>query len=230
VTSVDPPADPDDPRADVDPEDDDPKDDLLRCLQAGRDALLWKLDGVSEYDVRRPMVPTGTNLLGLVKHLAGVEAGYFGETFGRPFPEPLPWSWDSADPNVDMWATAEESRQQIVGLYRRVIAHADATIAALPLEATGAVAHWPPERRTVTLHRIMIHVIAEIHRHAGHADIVRELVDGGAGLRSDAGSLPHGDSQWWSAHRERVEQAARARSGLHRPVIDTVPISPADPT
>jgi Protein of unknown function (DUF664) len=72
-----------------------------------------ELDGLSEYDVRRPMVPTGTNLLGLVKHVASVEAGYFGETFGRPFEEPLPWLDDGAEPNADMWATAEESREQM---------------------------------------------------------------------------------------------------------------------
>ena len=69
----------------------DPKADLHRYLQTARDALLWKLDGLSEYDVRRPMVPTGTNLLGIVKHVASVEAGYFGETFDRPFPERFPW-------------------------------------------------------------------------------------------------------------------------------------------
>ena len=59
-----------------------PKADLRRYLQDGRDALLWKLDGLSEYDIRRPLVPTGTNLLGLVKHVTWVELGYFGDTFG----------------------------------------------------------------------------------------------------------------------------------------------------
>jgi hypothetical protein len=53
----------------------DPKDDLHRYLKAGRDALLWKVDGLSEYDARRPMTPTGTNLLGLVKHVASVAVG-----------------------------------------------------------------------------------------------------------------------------------------------------------
>ena len=117
----------------------DPKADLRRYLQNGREALLWKLDGLSEYDVRRPMVPTGTNLLGIVKHVAGVEAGYFGDTFGRPFEEPLPWLDDDAEPNADMWATAEETREQIVGLYHRVWTHSDATIEALPLDAIGRV-------------------------------------------------------------------------------------------
>ena len=69
----------------------DPKDHLRHYLQIARDALLWKLDGLSEYDVRRPLTPTGTNLLGLVKHVASVEFGYFGDIFGRPSEEPLPW-------------------------------------------------------------------------------------------------------------------------------------------
>src|SRR5690242_21406454 len=105
-----------------------PKDDLQRYLQRGRDALLWKLEGLSEYDVRRPLVPTGTNLLGLVKHVASVESGYLGETFGRPFPEALPWLDDGAEANADMWARAEESQEDIVGLYRRVWEHSDATL------------------------------------------------------------------------------------------------------
>jgi len=98
----------------------DPKADLHRYLQMAREALVWKLDGLSEYDIRRPMVPTGTNLLGLVKHVASVEAGYLGDTFGRPSDESLPWLADDAEPNADMWATEEESREQIVDLYRRV--------------------------------------------------------------------------------------------------------------
>src|ERR1700677_4850664 len=106
----------------------DPKADLHRYLQTAREALLWKLEGLSGYDVRRPMVPTGTNLLGLVKHVASVELGYFGETFGRPSGEPLPWFEEDVEDNIDMWATPEESRLGIVDLYRRACTHADATI------------------------------------------------------------------------------------------------------
>src|SRR5919198_2476623 len=174
----------------------DMKADLHRYLRTAREALLWKLEGLSEYDVRRPMVPTGTNLLGLVKHVASVEAGYLGDTFGRPFPEPLPWLDDGAEPNADMWATAEETREQIVGLYHRVWAHSDATIEALPLDALGRVPWWPPERGEVTLHRILLHMIAETNRHAGHADIVRELIDGSVGLRPDNDNLAPGDRAW----------------------------------
>ena len=170
---------------------------------------MWKLDGLSEYDVRRPMVPTGTNLLGIVKHVASVEAGYFGETFGRPFPEPLPWLDDGAEPNADMWATAEESREQIVSLYRRVWAHSDATIEALPLDAIGQVPWWPPEHREVTLHWILVHMIAETDRHAGHADIVRELIDGAVGLRVGNDNMAPGDRAWWESYRRSLERVAK---------------------
>src|SRR5947209_4439790 len=190
----------------------EPKEDLQRYLQTAREALVWKLDALSDYDIRRPMTSTGTNLLGLIKHLASVELGYFGEVFDRPSHEPLPWLDHGAEPNADMWATSEEPREQIIDLYRRAWAHSDATIAALPLDATGTVPWWPAERRTVTLHRILIHVVAETNRHAGHADIVRELIDGSAGLRRDNDNLPPGDEAWWKNYRSRLEQAARDAS------------------
>jgi uncharacterized damage-inducible protein DinB len=185
-----------------------PKDLLQRYLQTGRDALLWKLDGLSEYDVRRPLVPTGTNLLGLIKHLAGIEAGYFGSTFGRPFEEPLPWMDGDAELNADMWATSDETRGWVVDLYRRVTAHSDATIDALTLDSAGRVPWWPDERSKVTLQQILVHVIAETHRHAGHADIVRELIDGAIGLRKGNENLPPGDREWWESYRARLEETA----------------------
>ncbi len=192
----------------------DPKAQLRHYLQQGREALLWKLEGVSEYDMRRPLVPTGTNLLGLVKHVASVEAGYLGDSFGRPFGEPFPWFAEDAEPNADMWATPDESPAQIVALYHRVWAHSDATIEALPLDAVGHVAWWRPENREVTLHRILVHMIAETDRHAGQADIVRELIDGSAGLRQGADNLPEADRQWWESYRNRLELVAREAAGL----------------
>ena len=190
----------------------EPKSDLHRYLRAAREALLWKLDGLSEYDIRRPLTPTGTNLLGLIKHVASCELAYFGDTFGRPSDEPLPWLADDAEPNADMWATADESREDIVGLYRRVWAHSDATIDALALDAIGRVPHWPDERSEVTLHRILVHMIAETHRHAGHADIVRELIDGVTGLREGNDNMPSGDPAWWENYRNRLEQVAQKAS------------------
>lgn len=188
----------------------DPKSDLHEYLRAARQAMLWKLDGLSGYDVRRPLTPTGTNLLGLVKHLAHVELGYFGATFGRPSGIPSPWTDPDADPHLDMAATADESREQIVDLYHRAWAHADATIDALPVDAPGTVAHWPAERNRVSLHRILVHVTTETHRHAGHADIVRELIDGAVGLRPDNINVPAAEQRWWEQRRATLEQLARS--------------------
>lgn len=115
----------------------DSKADLRIYLQDAREALLWKLEGSSEYGLRRPMTPTGTNLLGLVKHLTGAEAAYFGEAFDRPFTAPPLWVTGDAEPNSDLWATADETRDEIVGLYRSVWVHSDATIGSLPLDTTG---------------------------------------------------------------------------------------------
>ncbi|GAB3605631.1 DinB family protein [Conyzicola nivalis] len=189
--------------------DPDEKSVLLRYLQEGRDALLWKLEGLSEYDVRRPLVPTGTNLLGLVKHVASTEAGYLGDVFGRPFAEALPWLAEDAEPNADMWATPEESRDDIVALYKRVWKSSDNTVAALSLDAPGVVPWWREETRDVTLQQILVHMIAETHRHAGHADIVRELIDGAAGLRANNSNLPEAEREWWDGYRARLEAVAR---------------------
>ncbi|MBC9724388.1 DinB family protein [Streptomyces sp. TRM68367] len=188
------------------------KAELVRYLQDGRDALLWKLDGLSEYDVRRPMTPTGTNLLGLVKHLAGVELGYFGDAFGRPYfdKEPQPgWYGENGEPGADMWATPDESREEIVGLYRRAWEHANGTFEALPLDAIGHVPWWPEGRRAVTLNHVLARMIADTHRHAGHADILRELIDGSVGMLPGNTSLPPGDRAWWERYRDRLERAAR---------------------
>ncbi|WP_427888881.1 DinB family protein [Kribbella sp. GL6] len=184
------------------------KDLMHGYLRKAREAMVWKLDGLSEYDVRRPLTPTGTNLLGMIKHLSSVEAWYFGKTFERPFPEEMSWWDDDADPNADSWVTPEETREDIVGLYRRVWAHADATIDALALDAPGHVPWW--RTPDMTLHAILVHMIAETNRHAGHADILREQLDGAVGMSPNNSNLPEGDAAWWAAHRQRVEEAARA--------------------
>jgi hypothetical protein len=183
------------------------KEHLHDHLRWVREALVWKLDGLSEYDIRRPLTSTGTNLLGLVKHSAIAEARYFGEVFGRAFPEPLPrWDDEAAD-EAAFWATEHETRDDIVGLYRRVWEHSDATINALAIDAPGYVPWW---REEVQLFNIMVHVLSDVTRHAGHADILREQLDGAVGLlvQSEPG---HGhDSTFWEARRAQIEQAARA--------------------
>src|SRR5580658_1199506 len=179
----------------------DRKSELRHYLQMARDALLWKLEGLSEYDVRRPMTRTGTNLLGIVKHVASMECGYLGDVFGRPFPEKLPWFEEGSQPNDDMWATADERREDIVAFYKRACAHSDATLDALELDAPGRVPWWPPERADCTLNEIVARMIAETNRHGGQADIVRELIDGSVGYREDVSNLPEEDDAWWAAYR-----------------------------
>ncbi len=174
-------------------------------LRWAREAVLHKLDGLGEYDVRRPLTATGTNLLGLVKHLSMGESKYLGEVFGRPFPEPMPW-WDAdAAENVDHWATASESRSEVIERYQRVCEHADATINVLDLDSPGHVPWWP--RPHVRLINVMGHVLAETNRHAGHADILREQLDGVTG-DGDAGAQRH-DAVWWREYVATVEAAAR---------------------
>ncbi|WP_393058565.1 DinB family protein [Streptomyces sp. LN549] len=189
----------------------DYKKDLHVYLQDARDAFLWKLEELSEYDIRRPMTATGTNLLGLVKHVTGAEGFYFGDVFGRPVDAPELWIAGDAEPNADLWATADESRDEIVAQYKRVWAHSDATIGALDLDATGLLPGG--EGNELTLHRALVHMVAETQRHAGHADIVRELIDGTTGQRIGGENMAPGDSAWWGSHRGRVERAAREASG-----------------
>jgi hypothetical protein len=196
------------------------KEYLHRDLREVRETMLWKLEGLAEYDVRRPLTPTGTNLLGLIKHLTIWEAWYFGEAFGRPFPEPLPWRDDDTDDGklaalfdhtlqlADMWATEHESRAEIVEHYRRICAHSDATITALDIDAPGCVPWWP--RPDVKLFNILVHVLDETNRHAGHADILRELLDGAVGTQAGSADRHGRDETFWEIHRAKIERAARA--------------------
>jgi hypothetical protein len=178
--------------------------DDLRWL---REAMLAKLDGLREYDIRRPLTATGTNLLGLVKHLTVTEARYFGEIFGRPFPESLPrWDDEAADRD-SMWVREHETRAEIVDRYRRTWEHSDATINALPIDAPGHVPWWP--RPEVKLFSIMIHVLTETSRHAGHADILREQLDGTVGTDAQSASDEH-DAAYWDTRHAKIEKAARA--------------------
>ncbi|MFH8397400.1 DinB family protein [Streptomyces anulatus] len=170
------------------------KGNLYGRLRRDREVLLWKLDGLSEYDARRPLTGTGTNLLGLVKHVATVEARYFGEVFDRPSPEPLP-RWQDHD-GSDQWAAEGETRDQIVGFYRRTWEHSDATIDELPLDAPGQVPWWPEPYTDTNLFAVLVHVLGETVRHAGQADILREGLDGRTGLRAE--------------HEQRIDEEARA--------------------
>ncbi|MEV7551049.1 DinB family protein [Amycolatopsis sp. NPDC089917] len=175
--------------------DDFAKEYLHSDLREIREAMLRKLDGLPEYDIRRPLTSTGTNLLGLVKHLATWEARYFGEVFDRPFPEAIP------ERGADLWATEHESREEIIGFYQRVWEHSDATISALAVDSPGHVPWWP--RPHVKLFNVLVHILTETNRHAGHADILREHLDGTV-------EVPGKDAAFWEARRAEIDRAAKA--------------------
>jgi Protein of unknown function (DUF664) len=190
------------------------KEHLHDHLRWVREALVWKLDGLGEYDIRRPLTATGTNLLGLIKHLAVWEARYFGEVFGRPFPQPLPRWDDEAANDAAFWATEHETRDEIIGLYQRVWEHTDATINTLAIDAPGYVPWWDDH---VKLFNIMVHMLSDTTRHAGHADILREQLDGTVGMTATSAALHGHDSTFWQARRATIEQAARAADPVTSP-------------
>lgn len=187
---------------------DAPKETILRRLRSLRSDLLTTLDGLDEYAVRRPMTPTGTNLLGLVKHLASVELGYVTEVFGFDPEWDLPWFADGAEPDADLWVPATQTRESVLALHHHAAAMAESTIRELPLEAPGEVPWWPEDRRRVSLHEICLHLLIETARHAGHADIIRQAIDGAAGMGADDANLTQRTPREWAAHRARIEAEA----------------------
>ena len=186
----------------------DLKAELHKYLQVTRGVMVAKLEGLSEYDVRRPITASGTNLLGLVKHLVGCEEVYLGTSFGRPPAfAPLPWVADeSVWENADMWVKPHESREYILDLYDQACRHSDATIEALDLDAPGSVPHWPEERRATTLGTLLVRMVDETAHHAGHADICREIIDGTG--QADAAEI--GDAKHWADYVATIQQAAEA--------------------
>jgi len=205
---------------------DEPKATLSQYLQRSRDALLWKLDGLSDRDLRMPRTPTGTNLAGLVKHCANVEVGYFGSTFGRAWPDPSDPCYVALeayvdDPQADWYLRAEVSVSALVSFYRRVWAFADNTIDELPLETVGSPPWWPAGSK-VTLHHMLVRVVDDVARHAGQADILRESIDGAAGLNPTSPNLPAADEIDWPTYVAELTHIAHSFpestvSALRRP-------------
>lgn len=183
------------------------RDHAQGYLQEARATVVAQLAGLDDYQIRRPMTVTGTNLLGVVKHLIGIEAGYLGVCLDRPWRENLPWI-DAAEPNADMWATADESRGYIIDLYQEVSRHSDAVLVEVGSEHPGHVLWWPEHSRSTTAGALLARVLKDTAMHAGQLQILRELIDGSAG--SDRGDLP---DDWWAAHVARLESIA---FGFHK--------------
>jgi len=185
----------------------DPKAIWQTYYRDRREALIGKVSDLSEREARLPRTPTGTNLLGIVKHVLNVEAVYLGATFDRPFPdghELVPDDAYEADPQTDWYATEDETRDGVIDLYRRVIAHAERMVADLPLDTVGHVPHWGG--RAVTLQQILVHNFNDLCQHSGQADILREAIDGQVGWRRPGDNIPDGYD--WPAYVAKLTAIA----------------------
>ena len=188
---------------------------MHRYLRNAREVLLWKLDGLSDYDIRRPMTPTGTNLLGLVKHCAAVDFMYFGQVLDRPFPGQDDLDWhedDDAELSGGMYAAEAESREQVTDFYRRVWAHSDATISELPLDARGTVPWWPETAGTRRCTPCSSHGPGTARTPGMRTS--SGSIDGAVGLREGVtGMPPQADAAAWKQHYDKLESiAGSARS------------------
>lgn len=152
----------------------DEKTSLQVALQRHRDVVVWKIEGLDDDQLRRQMTPSGTSLLGMVKHLAAVEYGWFCATFGRET-EPMPF--DEEDPEADLRITPDETTADIVDFYNRACRAADVVIGEVGIEELGNA--WFGDQ--VSMRWVLIHMVEEAARHAGHMDILRELIDGATG-------------------------------------------------
>lgn len=138
---------------------------LQRHLDRAHDAVLAAVEGVGEFDQRRPLTPTGTSMLGLIRHLVIVEHGYLVRLPGRHCP-------------------AMETVEEPLELYARVAEASAATLRELPLDTPVAVPWWS-EAAATTVGVLALHVIAETSEQAGHLEILRELLDGANAVRPE---------------------------------------------
>jgi hypothetical protein len=152
------------------------KEMLAAYLDFHRATIKWKIEGLSEEDARRPMTPTDTKLLGIVKHLAYVERWWFQDNFaGRDCEYP----WSEEDWEADFRIEPGETIQSIFALYDTECEVSREIVAAASLDDVAARPRR--EGRHPTLRWIMLHMIEEVARHNGQADIIRELIDGKTG-------------------------------------------------
>lgn len=186
------------------------KASLHAHLTSARDALIWKVEGLSEADRRRPITPTGTNLIGIVKHMSWIECWYLCEFFGRERPH-LPWEWEfdaEWGHHSHMYAKPEETSEELLAAYRAATTAADRTIEELDLDATGQ--HWSGDK--VSLRSMLLTVLMDTTRHAGQSDIVRELIDGSTGDRNTpSGFYGATDEEY------RAKYLARVRGEIDTP-------------
>lgn len=177
---------------------------LLRThLVLAQQDLLWKLEGLSDEQLRRPMTKTSTNLIGIIKHLTGVTAHYLISSFGR---EREIYAWEEGDEpefwfGGDMWATPDESPADLIAAYRRACEASLVALDAMDLDTVGT--HHTGVK--VSLRWMILNVLTDTLRHTGHADILREAIDGSVGVDPILSNTVDGtDDEYWSKFRQRV--------------------------
>jgi uncharacterized damage-inducible protein DinB len=147
---------------------------LLRYLDRVREAVIRASEGLTDSQQRAPGVPSGTNLLGLIQHLTWVEEHWYQRVFLGEDP--------GTSPEDPMDVPADVTRAQVVSAYRKACARSNQIVRGCPdLSAMSRIPN-PGEDDTASLRRITAHMIEETARHAGHADILREQIDGATDL------------------------------------------------
>ncbi len=149
------------------------KDMLLGFLQYERDSLIWKLDGLDDEQLRQPHPPSSLTLLGLVKHLTNVEQIWFQDCLAGEI-EPETW-----DPERQWRFEPGDTATDLIGGYRAACEVSDRIVREHALDDVAA--RTPPHRAALTLGWILIHMVQETARHVGHADLIRESIDGRTG-------------------------------------------------
>ena len=151
---------------------------LAAFLDYHRDTLLWKVDGLADADLRRQMTPSGMTLLGLVKHIAYVERWWFQAVFQG---KDVDFPWTDADPDADWRVGPDESVATILDLYREEVDSSRGILSDAELDDSARRPRTRPPGQEQTLRWIVLHMIEETARHNGHADLMREAIDGATG-------------------------------------------------
>ncbi|MBD1539332.1 DinB family protein [Arthrobacter sp. S13_S34] len=181
---------------------------LREYLNDAREAILWKCEGLSDAQARTPLTPTGTHVMGLLLHLAVTESQYFISCFGREIENRvIQGVIEAEEAQADFLPPSNMTLADAVTIYRETTAAADAVLDELELDSPAVVPWWIKHRHT-TVERLLVHMIAESHRHAGHLDIVREQLDGFIGLRPSAPNIPDLTPDQWEEQRLRMNALA----------------------
>jgi uncharacterized damage-inducible protein DinB len=154
----------------------DEKTTLLAYLDQHRAALVRKVEGLTDAQAKASPVPSGTSLFGLVAHLTMVERWWFAAVVADLDPE---FPWTDEDPDADWSGPAGASLADLVRLYEEECARSRTIIAGVDLDAPTSTRHAHHLRN---VRDVVVHMVEETARHNGHADILRELVDGTVGL------------------------------------------------